>query len=508
VRTEHQTGMTLGALQRAVAGSRLLGSAELRVGGVQHDSRRVVEGDLFVAVPGAAHDGFDFVDGALQRGAVALMAEREAPFQVPQLIVADARGALGRAAELVYGSPTAKLSTIGITGTNGKTTTGYLLCEAIEAASGRPAFVGTTGLSFAGEHSGSAHTTPEGDDVSRFARRALDAGATHLVMEVSSHGLALGRVDALSFEVAAFTNLSQDHLDYHGSLEHYGNSKARLFTELEPKHVVIHIDDPFGAELAARLGRPALRCTRRDDVDAEIVATGVSTTREGISASVSTPAGRLQLRSPMLGEHNLENMLVALGCAYALGLDLEAVARRWSATRGTPGRLERIAHPGDVAVLVDYAHTPDALARALDTVRSFTPGRLIVLFGAGGDRDRGKRPLMTQAAVDRAELIVLTSDNPRTEDPLAILEELARAARDAGVPRLEPEALGKASSGYCVLQDRRAAIAAAIAAARPGDSVLLAGKGHEEYQLIGTQKLPFDDRKEARVAIEALGGEV
>ncbi len=507
MRTEGSTAVTLGALQRAVPGSRLIGSAERCVHGVQHDSRRVVGGDLFVAVPGAAHDGFDFVDGALQRGAVALMAEREGPFQVPQLIVADARRALGRAAERVYGSPTAALSTVGITGTNGKTTTGYLLCEAIEAASGKPAFVGTTGLSFGGEHSGSSHTTPEGDDVSRFARQVLDAGATHLVMEVSSHGLALGRVDALSFEVAAFTNLSQDHLDYHGTLEDYGNSKARLFTELEPKHVVIHIDDPFGAELAARLKRPVVRCSRRDGVDAEIVATGVSTTREGISASISTPAGRLQLRSPMLGEHNLENMLVALGCAYALGLDLEAVVQRWSSTRGTPGRLERVAHPGDVAVLVDYAHTPDALARVLDTVRAFTPGRLIVVFGAGGDRDRGKRPLMTKSAAERAELIVLTSDNPRTEDPAAILEDLARAARDAGLPKLERDALGDASLGYCVLHDRRDAIAAAISAARPGDSVLLAGKGHEEYQLIGSQQLPFDDRKEARAVIETLGGE-
>jgi UDP-N-acetylmuramyl-tripeptide synthetase len=289
-------------------------------------------------------------------------------------------------------------------------------------------------------------------------------------------------------------------------MERYGEAKARLFMELAPKRAVIHVDDPFGAELAARVPMPVIRCSRRPESEAEIVATEWSATRVGIHAVVQTPAGSLELRCPMLGEHNLENLLVALGCAHALGLDLNAIAKAWESENGSPGRLERIAHPGDVAVLVDYAHTPEALKRVLETMRDVTPNRLIVVFGAGGDRDKGKRPEMGRVGAEGADLCVLTSDNPRSEDPRRILEEVEAGAKQAGSPHVAPSELADVDHGYCTLIDRQAAIVAAIGAARAGDTVLLAGKGHETCQIIGTERLHFDDREEARSAIASIVG--
>lgn len=500
--------MSLEQLRRAGVEGRITGSPDQIVTGVQHDSRRVVRGDIFVAVPGRAHDGLRFVDDALERGAAAVMAEKQLALSVPQLTVDDARVSLGRAAELVYGRPSSALHTVGITGTNGKTTTAHLLKQAIDAVGGRTALIGTTGIVLGSIERTSLHTTPEGDDISRFARWAADRGATHLVLEVSSHGLALRRVDALRFEVAAFTNLSRDHLDFHGSLDGYREAKARLFTELCPAHVVIHVDDPFGADLAHRLSVPVLRCSRRSESSAELLATEWSVTREGIRAEVDTPVGRVSLRSPLLGEHNLENLLVALGCAHALGLDLEAVAAAWKTATSSPGRLERVEHPGDVAVLVDYAHTPDAMRRVLDTLRALTPKRLIVVFGAGGDRDKGKRPEMGIVGAQRADVSVLTSDNPRSEDPAEILREIEAGAEAVGATKLDPSELAEADRGYCAVLDRRTAIRTAIAAAGPGDTVLLAGKGHETVQIVGSDRKHFDDREEAREAIRELGGDV
>lgn len=500
---EEAVGMTLRELREAGVEGRLDGPYDPRVTGVQHDSREVLPGDLFAAISGHSHDGLTFLGDALERGAVAVISESWVDRDVPQLTVSNVRLALARAAELVYGSPTSELPTIGITGTNGKTTTAYLLEKAIEAASGRPATMGTTGTRFGDTHGASVHTTPEGDDISRFARRSLDAGATHLILEVSSHGLALHRVDGLQFRVAAFTNLSRDHLDFHGTLEAYGGAKTRLFTELKPMYSVIHVDDAFGAQLAKRASGRVIRCSRRDG-QAEILATRWSVNRGGISASVETPSGTIELRSRMLGEHNLENALVSLGCAHALGLDLRLVAAGWEEVSGAPGRLERVEHPGDVAVLVDYAHTPDALRKALETVRGSTPHRLFVVFGAGGDRDRGKRPEMGRVAAEVADLCIITSDNPRSENPHQIVDDVEQGVRSAGSGRLEVEDLGTAERGYARLLDRRAAIAAAIAAAGSGDTVLLAGKGHETYQLIGAERLHFDDREEARAAIQSL----
>jgi UDP-N-acetylmuramoyl-L-alanyl-D-glutamate--2,6-diaminopimelate ligase len=314
------------------------------------------------------------------------------------------------------------------------------------------------------------------------------------------------RVDALDFEVAAFTNLSRDHLDFHKSMDRYGEAKARLFTELRPKRAVIHVDDPFGAALADRISVPVVRCSKSSESQAEILATDWSVNRAGIRAHVETPAGAVEIRSPMLGEHNLENLLVALGCAYALGLDLNLVSEAWQRAAGSPGRLERIAHPHDVAVLVDYAHTPDALRRVLRTMRAVTPNRLIAVFGAGGDRDKGKRPAMGRVGVEGADLCVLTSDNPRTEDPRRILDEVATGAEQAGGIHIEAADLRDATRGYCRVVERREAIGTAIRAAGSGDTVLLAGKGHENYQIIGANRQHFDDREEARAVIASLAG--
>ena len=504
--SDRVTGMTLGQLQEAGVEGQITGSPAQRVTGVQHDSRRVRPGDLFVAISGEFNDGSSFVADALANGAVAVAAETRLQEEVSQLTVDNARLALSQAAELVYGRPSSELRTVGITGTNGKTTTAYLVKQAIEEDAGRPALIGTTGLVVAESHRPSLHTTPEGDDISRFARWAHEEGATHLVLEVSSHGLALHRVDALDFEVAAFTNLSRDHLDFHGTFEAYAACKARLFTELHPTRSVVHVDDPFGEKLASRIDGEVIRCSRRPGTAAEIAATQWSVTREGIRATIETPRGPVELRSPMLGEHNLENLLVALGCAYALDLRLDRVVSAWAEASGSPGRLERVPHPGDVAVLVDYAHTPDALQRALETMRAITPNRLIAVFGAGGDRDPGKRPEMGRVGAERADLCVLTSDNPRTEDPAGILGQVEAGARSVGTPKVRPEDLSTVKNGYCTVLDRRSAIALAIGAASAGDTVLLAGKGHEDYQIIGTVRTRFDDREEARAAIAALGG--
>jgi UDP-N-acetylmuramoyl-L-alanyl-D-glutamate--2,6-diaminopimelate ligase len=478
------------------------------VSGAQHDSRSVVPGDLFVAIRGERVDGTRFAASAVERGAVAVLAESELEgVSVPQLVVDDARRALGPVAERVYGEPTKALSVVGITGTNGKTTTAWLVEAMLAAAGARPALMGTVATRGPGVTAPALHTTPEGDDVSRFARTVLDAGATHLVMEVSSHGLALHRADGITFRVAAFTNLTQDHLDFHGTLEAYGAAKARLFEELAPKSSVINIDDPFGRALLSRLRSERLACSVRGSDEADIRVLEWSMDRGGLRARVLTPDGEAELASPLLGAHNLENLLVAVGIGLALGLSLADVVSGLANANGAPGRLERVEDPRDVAVLVDYAHTPDALARALAALRPVTPGRLIAVFGCGGDRDRTKRPLMGEAAARGADIAIVTSDNPRTEDPEAIVREILPGLRATGRAELVAGELEGAREGFVALTDRASAIELAIGAARKGDTVLIAGKGHEDYQIVGTEKRHFDDREEARRAVALVSGE-
>jgi UDP-N-acetylmuramoyl-L-alanyl-D-glutamate--2,6-diaminopimelate ligase len=357
-------------------------------------------------------------------------------------------------------------------------------------------------------------TTPEADRLARFAREARDGGASHLLLEVSSVALSEQRVHGMLFNVAAFTNLTHDHLDYHGTLEAYGEQKARLFLEYAPATSVIVVDQPFGRALAERAAAVPGACVLRCSVTggalagterAEILARNFSSSREGLRAEVETPAGTLQLESPLFGAHNLENLLVAIGCAIAVGVDLFTIGEALRTAPGAPGRMERVADPRGVLVLVDYAHTPDALTRALSALRPLTDGRLWVVFGCGGDRDRQKRAPMAEAAAQVADLAVLTSDNPRTESITQILGDMEPGAA-AVSSKLTLSKLRSASRGYVIIPDRAQAIAATLEAARAGDTVLLAGKGHETYQVVGNTRYAFDDRIQAARALTSLGG--
>ena len=498
-------GVRLGDLRRAGIGSAIIGDASVQVGGVHHDSRRIRQGDLFAAILGESHDGAVFAQSAKESGACAMLCASEQEIALPQLLCDDVRTSLGRAAEMVYGHPTQGLRVTGITGTNGKTTTAYLLDQILERTDAKTAMMGTV-VNRIGDHEQEAiHTTPEADDISRFARRALDEGTSELIMEISSHGLAMHRVDAIGFSVAAFTNLSQDHLDFHQTMRKYGESKAQLFLKSGVQISVINVDDTFGKQLALRLPGRVIRCSAAGG-DADLCADNVVLSREGIVAQLRFDGRNAELRSDILGRHNLENLLVAIGCAIALDVDFERAAELAQHARAAPGRLEQIDGLPGVSVLVDYAHTPDAIERVLGALSPSTQGRVIVVFGAGGDRDAKKRSPMGRAAAAGANLCIVTSDNPRNEDPQAIIDQVEDGLREVGLTRVSIDELGRARSGYLSFVDRAKAIDAALSAAQPGDTVLIAGKGHEAYQIVGSERLPFDDREHAKRMIASLEG--
>jgi UDP-N-acetylmuramoyl-L-alanyl-D-glutamate--2,6-diaminopimelate ligase len=497
--------LSLAELVQRGHGRRVTGDDSVRVRGIKHDSRRAEPGDLFAAVPGLSRHGAEFARDAIARGAVAVLCDHAVELEVPVLIADDVLIALSAIASALYDHPCSQMVCVGVTGTNGKTTTAYLIEAALREAGHRPAVFGTVNFRGPGGERPATHTTPMADDLMRLARWAVDTGATHLVLEVSSHALAMHRADAVPFAVAALTNLTHDHLDYHGDFASYAAAKRRLFEDLRPAVSVLNVDDAFGVELAGIAKGRTLRCSRKPESAAEIRVLQASMGAGGIEARVVTPAGELMLQSPLVGEHNLENLLIALGCAIGLGLDVTATLRALASCSGAPGRLERVAD-SELAVFVDYAHTPDALARVLRAVRAASKQRLFLVFGCGGDRDRAKRPEMGRAAVELADVVIATSDNPRTEPPARILDEIEVGIRAAGGLRLEPAELARAARGYCVEVDRRAAIELAIRAARPGDSVLIAGKGHEDYQILGTRREPFDDRAEARAALARRRG--
>ena len=486
------TGLSLDELTRGLVtfDARLYGDGAARVRDVHQDSRKVSAGDLFVARPGASTSGAAHVGDALGRGAVALLVQRGMDLPapgVPVIEVVDARRALGFAAEAVHGAPTRAIELVGVTGTNGKTTCTFLAQQAITGAGGRAARLGTLGFAFADEYVDSPLTTPEADEVSRYAARVRDHGGTHLVMEVSSHALAQARVDAFNFAVAAFTNLTQDHLDFHGTMEAYAAAKLRLFTELSPRAAVVNVDDAFGETIAARARGRVLRVSRTQRADVHPLA--VSRDARGLSGTIAMPRGKVELETRLVGEHNLDNLLTALAIVEALGLDPERAAAALREAPAVPGRLERCDAPSDdLLVLVDYAHTPDALERALSAVRGLTSGRVICVFGCGGDRDPDKRPKMGEAVGRGADRAIVTNDNPRSEAPERIAEAIERGLLPTGTP-------------YRVELDRSRAIEQAILEAEACDVVLIAGKGHEPYQIIGAERRAFDDRVEARRAL-------
>ena len=490
----NRTAATLGEVARAVGGKLTGGDASAPVSDVTHDSRQARAGWLFVAVRGEKTDGNRFAADVLKQGALGVVSDAERPvdFEGARIQVEDARRALALAAAEVQGQPSRELKLVGVTGTNGKTTTAYLIAAVVEAAGESVALVSTVEYRVAGERQAALHTTPEASDLQRILRRAVDSGCRVAVMESSSQALDLRRCDALRYEVAAFTNLTRDHLDYHGTMGSYFDAKRRLFDGRlgEPPRVsVINADDEYGRRLSQELSNAGRRVLRfAIDSDAEVTARGVEFSMSGTRMTLRTPEGEREVASPLVGRPHVYNILTAAACAHALGLSLDATVQALKSCGGAPGRFERVAHAGEFAVVVDYAHTDDALRNVLRTARDVTRGRVITVFGCGGDRDRTKRAPMGEAAASLSDVVIATSDNPRTEGPEAILRDVEVGLLAVGKP-------------YVKIVDRREAIHKAIEEARAGDLVLIAGKGHEDYQIIGTEKRHFDDRE---VALEAL----
>jgi UDP-N-acetylmuramoyl-L-alanyl-D-glutamate--2,6-diaminopimelate ligase len=464
------------------------------VTGVTYDSRRVERGNVFVALQGRQADGAAFAAQALERGAVAVVSESPAPSgsQAPWLRVVDARVALAVLAAAFYKHPSAEMQVVGITGTNGKTTTAYLIASIFEAAGVRCGLLGTVGYRIADTVREATHTTPEAPDVQALMREMVDRGCGACSMEVSSHALALHRVDEVRFAAGVFTNLTRDHLDFHGDMEEYFRAKRRLFEMLPPDAPsLINLDDPRGATLLEFCPRPVTYAVNRA---ADITTGPLSFALDGLKFDVRTPRGTLHVRSSLVGRPNVYNILAAVSTATALGLSFDAIERGVSLLEGVPGRFQIVSSPKDeVTVVVDYAHTDDALRNLLETARPLARGRLVTVFGCGGDRDRTKRPLMGVVAGRLSDLILITSDNPRGEDPQRIIDEVLRG--------ITPDTRRDSGQRVLTVPDRREAISKAIELARPGDLVLIAGKGHEKYQVIGSQVLPFDDVTVAREAL-------
>ncbi len=468
--------------------------------GVSHDSRAVQPGDLYAALPGALTHGARYVDQARSAGAVAVLTDptgQDAARQtgLPVLVVPDPRAALGDVAAWAYGYPAHRLLLVGITGTNGKTTVSYLAARGLRLAGHRTGVVGTTGALIGDEQVPSARTTPEATDIHALLAVMVERGVTAAVLEVSSHALALGRVNGLRFDVAVFTNLSQDHLDFHGGLEEYFQAKSRLFTPAHARTAVVCVDDDWGRRLAAATALP-VTTYGGPDTPADWQLRAATPSGTGQDVSVIGPAGRHRLLHVDLpGPFNALNVLAADLAVRAGGAELDDAAALALGRLVVPGRMERVAGTDGVEVFVDYAHTPDAVDRVLRATRPAPPGRVLVVLGCGGDRDRGKRPVIGAVAARLADLLVVTDDNPRSEDPAAIRAAVLAGAAD--VPEAE-------RAEVVELGSRQAAIRAVADAARPGDAVLILGKGHEDGQEIAGQRYPFDDRVVAAEAFAAV----
>jgi UDP-N-acetylmuramyl-tripeptide synthetase len=477
------------------------GDGSVEVSDVTHDSRQARGGMIFAAIKGLTQDGHRFVDDVIRRGAVGIISEFDPPegLKSAWLKVDDARAALAKAAAVINGNPSHDLKLVGITGTNGKTTTTYLCFALAEAAEEKAAMLTTVEYRIGERSEPAVRTTPEASDTNRFLREALDAGCKMAVMETSSQAIDLHRCDWLRFRAAIFTNLTQDHLDYHLTMENYFDAKMRLFDGRlgeRPGSSVINIDDEWGARLAAELreeGQRVVTFSQKGAADLTADNIEVSLIR-GTSFVLTTPEGTRNITSPLVGKPHVYNMLAATAAALELGYGLDVIQKGLEKCAGAPGRFERVQHDGDFAVVVDYAHSDDALYNTLKTARDLTPGRIITVFGCGGDRDKTKRKPMGKVAGENSDLVIITSDNPRTEDPLKIIEQIE-------------EGLKETDCQYFVVSDRRDAIYRAIAKAKPGDVVLIAGKGHETYQIVGNDKFHFDDREEALDALRKISEE-
>ncbi|MDN5346809.1 MAG: UDP-N-acetylmuramoyl-L-alanyl-D-glutamate--2,6-diaminopimelate ligase [Clostridia bacterium] len=475
------------------------GNQDIDISGIHYDSRAIQPGYVFVAIKGFRTDGHLYLQAAAERGAAAaiIAGTVEVPPGLAWVRVADSRQALAEVAARFYDYPSRRCRLIGVTGTNGKTTTTHLVRAVLEEAGQICGLIGTVGNWVGGRQLPAKHTTPESLDLQFLLKEMVAAGVQSVVMEVSSHALALKRVHACEFDTAVFTNLTQDHLDFHRDLEEYFQTKALLFQSLGegekkgPKHAVLNADDPHTPALRQMCRVPVL--TYSCEQEADVQATGIEIRPDGTRLKINTFQGKAYLDLQLTGLFNVYNALAACTAALAEGCGMEAVVAALSRVKGVPGRFERVNCGQPFSVIVDYAHTPDGLENVLRAAREITPGRIITVFGCGGDRDRSKRPLMGEAVARGSDYCFITSDNPRSEDPEAIIGEI-----EPGVRRVP-------GAAYEKIADRRQAIAAALSLARPGDTVLIAGKGHETYQIVKDKVLPFDDRQVAREELEKLG---
>jgi len=493
--------MKMGELASLLVTARLTGDPQTEITGIQTDSRKVKPGDLFICLPGHTVDGHDYAGKALDAGAAALVAERPLGLGAAELLVKDSRLAMAVIADRYFGHPSAKVRTIGVTGTNGKTTTTYLIERILNDAGKSAGVIGTIEMRYAGRVYPMSGTTPEALELHRHLADMADAGVAYCAMEVSSHGLDQGRAKGVRFRTAIFTNLTQDHLDYHGTMEQYAAAKSLLFSRLgngyaaderDRSYAVLNADDPASAGFAKATAAEVITYGVREDAD--VRASDIRITARGASFHVRTFRGEADIQLRMVGAYNVYNALGALTAALLEGVPLEAIKASLEAIPGVPGRVETVDAGQDFAVIVDYAHTPDGLENVLRTVKEFAERRVICVFGCGGDRDRTKRPIMGRIAARYADHVMVTSDNPRSEDPVRILQDIEAGLRGDGVP----------ADRYDMIVDRREAIRKAVAMASAGDVVLIAGKGHETYQLIGKETLEFDDRL---VAAEAIRGQ-
>jgi len=501
--------MKLGQIIEGLSPCELRGDPTLEIAGIAYDSRQVKPGDLFVAIRGHRADGHGFIEKAVEGGAVAVAVEKltGCDAKVSTVLVPDSRKALSKLALAFYANPFKHATLIGITGTSGKTTTTYLLESMVKAAGGKPGVLGTVNYRYSDKKIPAPVTTPESLDLIRLSREMVDHGVSHIVMEVSSHALDQGRTQDCPFNVAVFTNLSRDHLDYHKTMDEYFAAKSRLFKGLQADPsgrtpaAVINLDDPRGQDLVAVTQTTVL--TYGLGKACRIRADSIQLGKNGSSFLLRTPSGQGRVRSPLIGDFNVYNILAAAGAGLALNFPLEAVVRGIEALKCIPGRLERVENRKGLTLVVDYSHKPDALLKAMTSLKPYAKGRLITVFGCGGDRDRGKRYDMGRLAGEHSDVAFITSDNPRSEDPLSIVKEIEKGMLDSGLKRGGGNT--HPGKGYFLEVDRRQAIRRAVAMAEETDVVLIAGKGHEDYQVIGSERRAFSDQEEAaRAASEGV----
>ncbi len=485
----------------------LVGDPDREIDGMVYDSRRVKPGYLFVAIKGLTVDGHDYFEHAIQNGATVLVGEtvEDLCTNITCVRVPDSRDALWKLACQFYDRPFEGMNLIGVTGTNGKTSTCYILESILSAAGATPGIIGTINYHFLGKNYETPGTTPESLDLMSYLRRMANEGVSDVIMEVSSHALDQKRIGDCPFRVAIFTNLTRDHLDYHLTMEKYFESKSFLFTQLSKQIgdyepiAVINTDDPKGLELTALTD--ARTITYGLGHDCHVRADSVLTDKKGLKARLITPKGEKSIQAPLIGEVNIYNILAASAAALSLGIDLDTVADGIERLRVVPGRLELVENNRGLTLMVDYAHTPDALFKTLKTVRPLVHGRILTVFGCGGDRDKGKRYEMGRVAGENSDLVFITSDNPRSEDPLSIIEQIEEGILESGLTQLNLSRHELITGpGYFIEADRRKAIRKAVSMASKEDLVLVAGKGHEDYQIIGKERKTFDDRKEAALA--------